>query len=952
MKEKRIEWIDIYKAIAIILVVIGHATGKFNLVIYQFHMAAFFLISGYTSNLSNKSLVNTIVSKFFSLILPYVSVSFISIVFVKILDRLHIYSYIFPVDYMLPFDQMIKQLLGYGNIYVQFLGALWFLPVLYGAYIINRIALKIANNKYGIIHIIICLCLFLLGYNLVKSPDVENIGFFNLDLICIAQFYFCVGIYCKKIVERIDNTIDGQKYIRYIIGAVICCSLMYYFGYVNWHGVDYPSRSFGSAFSDAIKAINGSVFIFLVARFFDSILPKKIKKGIIYIGNNTLGIMMFHFLWFKLCYCFLYKVKIMTREDVLGVVPPPEIGNSFWWLFTIVGIVGSIVLFSALSHIPGVAFFIGKDRMTYKKMLTKIDAFISSKEKDKNLIIFEKIYRIKNINLFYVAHILILIILVCVPLFRQGIMCNDELQTRYWMFTGIKNAYNHYFTEHILKGRALSTPIVSLTICLGFLGQTNYLFKILQIISILFDMALFGILVSEVFQSKKFGLFCSTTALVFLPITFEHTEPNAFVTLYCIPFAFLLISLIVFVKYLKSPQRKSLIWGAMILFFIVQTSYEAFITFLPFYFILGWYLLGTDQLKKRYKTFLAVLITGLIFLILYVIAGKVFVSNYQGNQIANIEINESFKIIKQLFVSTFPGYYLVAPKYQVIWSNYKFFSPSFLVRSFLVALLYGCLVYKALMIHKECDDNLQFSGNKKRSIYFIILLIAQIICTTLPVSIASMYQGNVGQQGFIALPVTYFGYYVTVLLCCYIVFCLIRILDIKLLSQCVLLAVTIILLCVQYRNDIFSTEQYENFARIERIEKMIQSKCICNADGEAFYSSDIFETRNALAIHDNHWTVYAIANGVNVTFVKSDQLENTIYSDDNCHVFSIKIGNKICVLSDGYIGKKIPIQISDNESKLAECTEYVKDGDWYCYYFELIDGSDEVMPINEEAFYG
>lgn len=37
VSQDRIEWIDIYKGLAIILVVIGHATGLFNSYIYQFH---------------------------------------------------------------------------------------------------------------------------------------------------------------------------------------------------------------------------------------------------------------------------------------------------------------------------------------------------------------------------------------------------------------------------------------------------------------------------------------------------------------------------------------------------------------------------------------------------------------------------------------------------------------------------------------------------------------------------------------------------------------------------------------------------------------------------------------------------------------------------------------------------------------------------------------------------
>ena len=54
-KKNRISWCDIYKGIVIIIVVVGHATGKFNQYIYQFHMAAFFLISG---NLSDVNKIN------------------------------------------------------------------------------------------------------------------------------------------------------------------------------------------------------------------------------------------------------------------------------------------------------------------------------------------------------------------------------------------------------------------------------------------------------------------------------------------------------------------------------------------------------------------------------------------------------------------------------------------------------------------------------------------------------------------------------------------------------------------------------------------------------------------------------------------------------------------------------------------------------------------------------
>lgn len=45
-KSERLLWVDILKGLLILSVVIGHATGKYNRYIYQFHIAAFFMASG------------------------------------------------------------------------------------------------------------------------------------------------------------------------------------------------------------------------------------------------------------------------------------------------------------------------------------------------------------------------------------------------------------------------------------------------------------------------------------------------------------------------------------------------------------------------------------------------------------------------------------------------------------------------------------------------------------------------------------------------------------------------------------------------------------------------------------------------------------------------------------------------------------------------------------------
>ena len=79
-KEKRIEWVDIAKGIAILLVIIGH-TVKFGSlsrnIIFSFHMPLFFILSGYTFRPATnaKTFFKHLRKNFLHLILPCLGVS-------------------------------------------------------------------------------------------------------------------------------------------------------------------------------------------------------------------------------------------------------------------------------------------------------------------------------------------------------------------------------------------------------------------------------------------------------------------------------------------------------------------------------------------------------------------------------------------------------------------------------------------------------------------------------------------------------------------------------------------------------------------------------------------------------------------------------------------------------------------------------------------------------------
>ena len=57
MDKKRVDWVDIFKGIVIILMVIGHSTSPWVGWIYLFHMPAFIFSSGYTVNIKKYNII-------------------------------------------------------------------------------------------------------------------------------------------------------------------------------------------------------------------------------------------------------------------------------------------------------------------------------------------------------------------------------------------------------------------------------------------------------------------------------------------------------------------------------------------------------------------------------------------------------------------------------------------------------------------------------------------------------------------------------------------------------------------------------------------------------------------------------------------------------------------------------------------------------------------------------
>lgn len=73
IKNRRIEWIDIYRGLGILLMVAGHVGfgSVFDKVIHGFHMPMWFFISGYLFQPGKRNLTGTIKHRAKKLMVPY-----------------------------------------------------------------------------------------------------------------------------------------------------------------------------------------------------------------------------------------------------------------------------------------------------------------------------------------------------------------------------------------------------------------------------------------------------------------------------------------------------------------------------------------------------------------------------------------------------------------------------------------------------------------------------------------------------------------------------------------------------------------------------------------------------------------------------------------------------------------------------------------------------------------
>ena len=285
----RIEFIDIIKGLAIILVVIGHTSPNkteilpYKSLIYAFHMSLFFILSGMfiatsRENYSLQTLKDFLHKNFIALVVPFM---------------------IWGAIYM-NFSFSNLAYLCFGSwisfVHIHTLSSLWFIVALFVARIYLELFFMLVNKIKLKIQYAICaaipLC-FLLGFCLPHHNDVltQNGNFLSYDIAFVAAGFMLIGSLIKPCIKKLV----GIKNV-YLIILTMVSSLLFIYGF-NLTDYTHEFVLMANATYPNIPAflfcsLTGS-FSFILAGILVYKIPVK-KRILNFLGQNTLGIFLVH----------------------------------------------------------------------------------------------------------------------------------------------------------------------------------------------------------------------------------------------------------------------------------------------------------------------------------------------------------------------------------------------------------------------------------------------------------------------------------------------------------------------------------------------------------------------------------------------------------------------------------------------------------------------------------
>lgn len=339
MAKERDVTIDIMKGILILLVVMAHAQGPGHRVIYLFHMATFFMISGFLwKKNDNTTIMQVIKRKVTSLYIPYVvcNLCYLALFLIMpwLFEREMCKRTLPGIVY-----EVIKIFVFRGRTSMS--DPTWYLAVLFFVSIAYEIIWKAANRLAKGEHAVYMFVTFsaLIALTIGYFLYLRKINTFQVGTICSSYMAFHLGNIMRRFSDSRKQIDDrrGNSIIFIASGGGVL--------FLLYNVSDIEIRLIDNIIVNPLYYCAGMLAGWFIVRWASILLSKweRTKIFVSFIGRNSLIILCSHFAAFRFVaavQCMLYKIPYKNSSSF-----PVLKTEGHWWIaYLIVGIAFPLLL--------------------------------------------------------------------------------------------------------------------------------------------------------------------------------------------------------------------------------------------------------------------------------------------------------------------------------------------------------------------------------------------------------------------------------------------------------------------------------------------------------------------------------------------------------------------------------------------------------------------------------